>query len=223
MKVLTRRSRNQTEQEGRENGKKQSRFLFNLRNARRPCILGYLQFGEDEEQDELGGKVRSGIFDRTLRFTLGEAVLHSPRMKKLLAVGVVVMFATPLVAEDATLKQSVVLKSDRSIVSLKPGTVVELVSRDGNEVTIKYRNLTGKIPASKLEAAKPTAAGEAKPTAVAEAKPSEETKAEKKAPEAKPANPPQTNYGRAVQKAKDNAASHDKNLVKPTDEVLKER
>jgi hypothetical protein len=121
---------------------------------------------------------------------------------------------TPLFAEPVTLKQPVLLKSGRNAVSLKVGTVVELISRDGTELTIKYKDLTGKIPAGKLEEAKPTAAT---------SKPREEKKTEKKPAENKPTNPPQTNYGKAVQKAKDNAAAHDKNLVRPTDEVLKDR
>ena len=103
-------------------------------------------------------------------------------------------------AEEVTLRQSAVLKAERSAVALKAGTVVELVSRDGDTVTIKYKDLTGKIPASKLD----------EPKAVA-AKPGEENA---------PANPPQTGYGKAVQKAKDNAKAHDKNVVKPTDEIM---
>jgi ribosome-binding protein aMBF1 (putative translation factor) len=106
-------------------------------------------------------------------------------------------------------------------MSLKAGTVVELIARDGADITIKYRNLTGKIPATKLEEPKATAAAAA-PKQDAE-KPSEKKPAESKPSEAKPANPPQTNYGKAVQKAKDNAAAHDKNLAKPTDEVLKDQ
>ena len=142
-------------------------------------------------------------------------------MKRFVAFFLLV--ATPLLAEEVTLKQPALLKADRNAVSLKTGTVVELISRDGSEVTIKYRNLTGKIPANKLDEPKPTASA-AKPAPPA-AKASEEKKekGESKTAENKPANPPQTIYGKAVQKAKDNAAAHDKNLVKPTDEVLKDR
>ena len=43
-----------------------------------------------------------------------------------------------------------------------------------------------------------------------------------KAPERKLAEQPQTGYGKAVKKAKDAAAAHDKNVLKPNDEVLKE-
>ena len=133
-------------------------------------------------------------------------------MKRLITL--LLLIATPLLAEEVTIKQPVFLKADRNAISLKVGTVVELISRDGTEVTIKYKNLTGKIPANKLEEPKSPAPA---------AKPSEEKKAEKKPSEGNPANPPQTIYGKAVQKAKDNAAAHDKNVVKPADEVLKER
>lgn len=131
-------------------------------------------------------------------------------------IPLLLFIAAPVLAEDVTLKQPAVLKSDRTIVSLKAGAVVELVSRDGNDVTVKYRNVTGKIPASKLE--EPA-------TPAPAAKPADEKKPDKKpsASAAAPANPPQTNYGKAVQKAKDNAGAHDKHVVKPADEVLKDR
>lgn len=105
-----------------------------------------------------------------------------------------------LPAEEVTLRQSAVLKAEKSAVALKPGTVVELLARDGDTLTIKYKDLTGKIPASKLEEPKAAAA-----------KPREDSA---------PANPPQTGYGKAVQKAKDNAKAHDKNVPKPTDEIM---
>ncbi|MDI1318580.1 MAG: hypothetical protein PSW75_00095 [bacterium] len=136
-------------------------------------------------------------------------------MKPLLPL--LLVLAAPLLAETVTLKESVLLKAERTAISLKPGTEVELVARDADTVTIKYRNLTGKIPASKLEGA---------------AKPAEAPKAEEKKPAGQtpggpqPATvprPPQTTYGKAVQKAKDNAAAHEKNAVKPTDEILEEK
>jgi hypothetical protein len=138
-------------------------------------------------------------------------------MKRLLPLLLVIV--APLLAEEVTVKQSVLLKVDRSAVSIKPGTVVDLVSRDGADVTIRYRNLTGKIPASKLEEPKAAAApaGQPSPPKASEKKPAEQPRPA----EAAPANPPRTTYGKAVQKAKDNAAAHEKNLVKPADEVLK--
>lgn len=149
-------------------------------------------------------------------------------MKRL--VTLLLLVATPLLAEEITIKQSAMLKADRNLVSLKPGTVVELISRDGADVTIRYKNLTGKIPASKLVEAEVSAAAEkpagpapARTTPAAKPKKAEKKPAEASRSESKPANPPQTIYGKAVQKAKDSAAAHDKNVVKPTDEVLKDR
>ncbi len=74
---------------------------------------------------------------------------------------------------------------------------------------VHYKNLTGTIPASSVEAAAET--------------PKAETP---KKEEAKPSEPPapprkaQTMYGKAVEKAKENADKNEKNLVKPTDEIM---
>jgi len=136
------------------------------------------------------------------------------------------LLVTPLLAEEVTLKQPALLKSGRNAVSLKAGAVVELVSRDGNEITIKYKDLTGKIPANKLDEPKPSATASTPP-----APPAKTSKA--KSPEKKPAEPapadkklvenPQTGYGKAVKKAADAAAAHDKNVLGPKDEVLNDR
>ena len=126
-------------------------------------------------------------------------------MKRLIPILFVFATAVFADAEEVTLKQSAVLKSERTMVSLKAGTVVELVSKDADTATVKYGKVTGTIPASKLEEPKPAAAP----------KPAED----KANPP--PANPPQSGYGKAVQKAKDNAAAHDKNVAKPVDEILK--
>lgn len=148
------------------------------------------------------------------------------RMKRFLPL--VVLIAAPLFAEEVTVKQSVLLRADRNVVSIKPGTTVELVSRNGNDLVIRYRGLTGKIPASKLDEPKESASTASAPAAKPseekkpEAKPAENKPAADKSSGDKPANPPQTSYGKAVQKAKDSAAAHDKNLVKPTDEVTKD-
>jgi hypothetical protein len=143
------------------------------------------------------------------------AAIFSP-MKPLLPL--LLLSAASLFAEPVTVRESVILKSERTILSIKPGTEVELVARDGDTVTIRYRNVTGKIPAGKLaDAAKPAAA-EAPKVVGKETLPAE---AEKPSPPP-PKSPPQTGYGKAVQKAKDNTAARDKNAVKPTDEILKE-
>ncbi|MDI1247633.1 MAG: hypothetical protein PSV13_01995 [Lacunisphaera sp.] len=132
-------------------------------------------------------------------------------MKSLLPL--LLVSATALLAEPVTVRESVILKAERAAISIKAGTEVELVARDGDSVTIRYRNVTGRIPANKLaEAAAPVA-----PTK-AETKPPAATKPAAPVPAPRP---PQTTYGKAVQKAKDNAAAHDKNVVKSDDEILK--
>lgn len=127
-------------------------------------------------------------------------------------LGLLVALGSSLSSEEVTLRQAVILKAERSIVSLKAGTTVELLSRDGDKVTVKYRDVTGTITADKIEGPK-----------VAEApKPAEPAKAKETPPASPPAaRPPQTNYGKAVAKAKDNASAHDKNIAKPTDEIMK--
>src|SRR5688572_525501 len=93
------------------------------------------------------------------------------RMKRLIPL--LVFVAAPLLAEPVTLKQPALLRQDRNAMSLKAGTVVELISREGNEITIKYRDLTGKIPASKLE--------EPKASSTTTSAPAPKAKEEKKA------------------------------------------
>lgn len=108
-------------------------------------------------------------------------------------------------AGEITLTKSAILKADRSMVSLKAGTVVELLGQDEKTLTVRYGKLTGTIPAGSIGAP--------------------ETAREKKQ-ETAPAPPPPaaggkavTNYGKAVEKAKENVAKREKNLVKPADEI----
>src|SRR5687767_6966735 len=110
-------------------------------------------------------------------------------MKRLIPL--LVLGVAPLLAEEVTVKQSALLKVDRNVVSVKPGTVVELISRDANDVTIKYRGLTGKIPASKLEEPAPGAAtadsaAPAPKSAEPAAKPNKQKPVAKKPAEKKP-------------------------------------
>jgi len=104
--------------------------------------------------------------------------------------------------EEVTLTKPAMLRGERSIVSLKAGTVVELVSRDEKSLTVRFNKVTGTIPAGSVEAAEA-----AKPA------------------EPKPGTPPpprkaETTYGKAVEKARENAAKHEQNEVRPTDEIL---
>jgi hypothetical protein len=115
-------------------------------------------------------------------------------------------------AEEVTLTKSAILRAERSMISVKAGTVVELVSRDEKTLTVRYKGTTGTIPASSI-----TDAPEAKKSDA----PSTPPPAPAPAPvPAAPERGAQTNYGKAVEKAKENAAKHDKNLVKPTDDAL---
>ena len=145
------------------------------------------------------------------------------------------LLVAPLVSgEEVTLKQSAILKSGRTLVSLKPGTVVELIAREGSDITIKHKDLTGKIPASKLEedsnppAASAPAAKSTPPARKPAPPPVAKAKKEKppEKPDRKPGDHvvdnPQTGYGKAVKKAKDNAAAHDRNVLRPNDDVLKD-
>ena len=108
-------------------------------------------------------------------------------------------------AQEVRLSRPAILKSDRNIVSLKAGTIVDLLERNGTTLTVRFNNVTGTIPANCLTEAPATAAG---------------TKPESP----KPSAPPQqsgSHYVNAVNKAKGTAAKHDQNDAKAVDEVLK--
>jgi hypothetical protein len=107
-------------------------------------------------------------------------------------------------AEDITLTKTAVLKAERSIVSLKAGTVVELLGRDERVLTVRYGKTTGTIPATSVIDVISSAAPAKKEEPASSVPPRKAT----------------TNYGKAVEKAKENAAKHDRNMVKPTDEIL---
>src|ERR1700712_4770851 len=108
-------------------------------------------------------------------------------------------------AEDVTLTKSAVLKADRSIVSLKAGAVVELLGRDDKLLTVRYGKLIGTIPVSSI---------------TDNASPLREASKKEESGQSAPPRGATTNYGKAVEKAKENAAKHEKNLVKPADEIL---
>jgi len=126
-------------------------------------------------------------------------------MKRLIAL--LLLSGAICSAEEITLTRSAVIKADHSIVAVKAGTVLELVSRGEKTLTVRYNKITGTIPASSIAPVAENRKKEEPPPAAA-ADPAPDHKA-------------QTNYGRAVEKAKENAGKHEKNLVKPTDEVLK--
>ena len=107
-------------------------------------------------------------------------------------------------AQEVRLTHAAILKSGRTIVSLKAGTTVELLERNEKTLTVRFNKVTGIIPASSL----------------AEAVAAADTKAEPP----KPATPPQhtgSHYVNAVNKAKANIGKHEQNDVKQVEEVLK--
>jgi hypothetical protein len=115
-------------------------------------------------------------------------------------------------AEDVALPKNTIMRGDRSITSLKAGTVVEVVERGEKAVTIRYKGQTGTIPLSSLPAKDQPAAT---PTPVAaKAVPPQTT-----APKSIVVDNPQSTYGNLVKKAEKNAAKHEDNLVKPADQV----
>jgi len=107
-------------------------------------------------------------------------------------------------AQEVRLTRPAILKSDRSIVSLRAGTLVELLERNPQSLTVRFNNVTGVIPANCLADAADT------------------TKTKPDSP--KPSAPPRksgSGYVNAMNQAKGNVAKHDQNDAKAVDEVLK--
>jgi hypothetical protein len=140
--------------------------------------------------------------------------MKTPSLLKFVAAAVflALLNAGTCLAEDLTIAASTIMRGDRLIVSLKPGTVVEVVERGDKTITIKYKGQTGTIP-------NPTAASAATVTQAAAT-----TKAAAPTPStAKKSlvvDAPQSTYGNLVKKAETNAAKHDANLVNPADAVM---
>ena len=122
--------------------------------------------------------------------------------------------STFCLAEEVKLTRSAILKGEHSIVALKKDSVVDILSRDEKALllTVRYGKVTGTIPMASIT--------DGPPAAVVSVK--KESSTTPPPPSAPPAvGKATTNYGKAVEKAKENAAKHDKNLVRPTDEILK--
>ena len=142
-------------------------------------------------------------------------------MKFLLAL--LCLSAGTALAEDATLAANTVLRTAHSLVILKAGTTVQVLARNDKTVTIKSGDKTGQIPVSALEAYSTADMMSAPRTAPVTPPPAPApVAATSPAPAPAPAEPrrAQTMYGKAVEKARDTAASHEKTLVQPTDEIL---
>ena len=114
--------------------------------------------------------------------------------------------------EIIALPNNTVMRSDRSLVSLKAGTAVEILERGDKTISIRCNGQTGTIPASSLAAPARPAAVPPSPTprpAAAAAKPAAP------AGHSLVADQPQSVYGNLVKKAETAVAKHDQNLVKP--------
>jgi hypothetical protein len=152
-------------------------------------------------------------------------------MKTLFLAGLLFTLGVARAAEalSATITEQTKMEmtGNKGSIVLKAGTVVEVVSKDGDILAVTYRKVPGTVSAAKTDfrgEAAPAVAEAAKPEATA--KPAAQTKAPPlaKAPEAKPAAPvvreePTTNYGKMVKLARDNEAKHKENLVVPVDDT----
>jgi len=67
------------------------------------------------------------------------------RIAFLLACGVLVASA-----QEVRISRAALLKSERTMVSLQAGTIVDVLSRDEWTLTVRFNNHTGLIPASSL-------------------------------------------------------------------------
>jgi len=123
-----------------------------------------------------------------------------------------ILSAGTSLADDVVLPKNTIMRGDRSITSLKAGTVVEVVERGDKAVTIRYKGQTGTIPLSSLPTKDQPAAT---PTPVVAKAAASQTNA----PKSVVVDNPQSTYGNLVKKAEKNAAKHDDNLVKPADQV----
>ena len=98
-------------------------------------------------------------------------------------------------AQEFRLNRAVLLKSERSIVSLRAGTIVDVLSWDEQTLTVRFNNHTGVIPAgSTAEQAKSSFGSSAKKSG--------------------------SQNVNAVNKTKEDAASHGEDNVKHVDIIL---
>jgi hypothetical protein len=135
-----------------------------------------------------------------------------------------------LAAADVKILKDTKLVLLNGLVTLKAGTVVQLVSNDGETLAVTFRNMAGTIPTkdSDQKPSSPVAQREASkdkpaPAAKTAAKPAAPQTAAKPAPAPAAAGPrePTTNYGKMVQKAKESEAKHTEKVVSPVDDILK--
>ena len=143
-------------------------------------------------------------------------------MKRLIIL--LFLFASAGLAEDATLLLNTVMRTENSLVILKAGTVVHIVKRNDKTVAVRVGNKTGVIAEAALDSTDDMQIATTSSTYVHASAP-EPVATAAPAPASTPPAPAmprraQTMYGKAVEKARDNAGSHEKNLVDPADEVM---
>ena len=136
-----------------------------------------------------------------------------------------------------TTKRSAI-KVGNSSFALVKGKKLEVLGRDGKDLIVKYNTSQGKIPYADTDyvlpegeepeeasvAEPPAPPVPAKPVAPPTPKPTPAAPAGKTPPPALAVDgKPTTNYGKAVQKAKQVEQAHNDKLVKPSDEILDEK
>ena len=144
-----------------------------------------------------------------------------------LLVAVVTVRAQDLTATITDETRMELTKGKGSIL-LKAGTTVDVVSREGDSITVVYRKIQGRVLLAKTDfkgiapvAAAPSAKDEPKAAPPAPANPPGQAKPADPKPAAPSGGPdaPTTNYGKMVKKARDNAAKNKETLVDPANEV----
>jgi hypothetical protein len=134
-------------------------------------------------------------------------------MKRLLLLLLLAVSASSGLAEDATLPKNTIMKADKSLVSLKAGTVVQIIKRDAKFITVKVGDKTGIIPVDSLV---PPPAEKPAPIVALPSTPAPALKTVAPAPAPKAVSM----YGKAVEKSKDAIDQHTKAAVDPVNEVL---
>jgi hypothetical protein len=161
-------------------------------------------------------------------------------MKKLLLPCLLFGFALSALAVPTmvtTTKRSAVIIGTGSFALVK-GTKLEVVSREGGTLIVKYRSSQGKVPLADTDYPVDATGDEAAPAVeavapAAPAKPATPVPAVAKQPAAtKPVPPalntsgtgqqPATNYGKAVQKAKQVTETQKSTRVDPTKDIMDE-
>jgi hypothetical protein len=152
-----------------------------------------------------------------------------------------VLFAVDPVNPAAITTKKSVLALEHGSLLLSKGVKLEVVGVEGDQLVVRYRNLRGRLPLADTDFALPAQPPPATDSTVATAPAKEAPAAAKPAPAAaaqasapKPAVPPAlntsgsgpkpaSNYGKAVQKAKQNAEAHQSSHVDPTKGIIDDK